>query len=130
MSEANLYKYLRGGLSKRGISLQRIESPTTGQGIPDLIYCKGDKIGLIELKYVKTFPKRITTYIKIGLRPEQKAFLTKWREAPVFTLAQIADVYILFPSVEDTEQLRKCDVALLSHVWPGRIDFDQLIASL
>jgi len=61
--------------------LQRLESPYTAQGIPDLVYHIGHTTGFIELKYVKAWPKRSGTTVKVGLREAQVVWLHRWKRA-------------------------------------------------
>lgn len=77
MNEKTFYQKLRKALPS--ILLQRIESPLTNQGIPDLIY-KSEKCGgFIELKYLKGLPVREKTKVRIKISDAQRAWLTRWQ---------------------------------------------------
>jgi len=85
----------------KGVALvQRIESEATGSGIPDtLIDYRGIR-AYVEFKFVKEWPKRGTTTIKLphfsGL---QRQFLVRHgREAGhCYLFLLIGDTYLLFP---------------------------------
>lgn len=76
MSEASAWATLRKSIAEYTQDIQRFED-VLSRGIPDTNFCyKGKEIWL-EGKYVKALPKRNTTPLKVGLRPEQEAWLSR-----------------------------------------------------
>jgi hypothetical protein len=79
----------------------RIE-PGTGTipGIPDVVYAMSPTCaGWIELKYLKEFPKRASTVVKIKhYSPNQRLFLRKWGKltGKAFLFCQVGKEYFLF----------------------------------
>lgn len=72
MSEGNLWKDLRPLLA--GLDPVRIESHDTDTGIPDV----NITLGWIELKYMREWPKRATTPLRVDhFTVEQRAWLTR-----------------------------------------------------
>lgn len=72
-NEADWYKKLKLQLSRYNFSCTRIESRTTGVGIPDL-FVQGYGFDVwIELKFQKT--TSIRTNVKVKWRPGQQAWL-------------------------------------------------------
>lgn len=103
MKEKDLYKKLRKALTNDRIILQRIESPMTASGIPDLCYSYAGVNGFIELKYMKQWPKRSDTRVRIPhFSKAQKLWLYRHFEFGnrAFLLIQIEDDYLLFKGKE------------------------------
>lgn len=79
MTESGLWQYIKRGMLGKWHAT-RIES-SAGNGVPDVSYgIKSDQNcwgvnGFIELKYIKEYPKRKTTKIKVPLRNEQKLWI-------------------------------------------------------
>ena len=72
MSEINLWTRIKGGLEQYG-HLQRIETGSIAEGVPDVNYCFQGLEGWVELKYGKV-PLRATTEVfksQPGMRPAQ-----------------------------------------------------------
>ena len=72
--ETKVYNSIKNRLYKYMIKLVRIENDA-GIAIPDVYYYTPESEGWIEFKYIKEFPKRDTTTIKIPFRPGQRAWL-------------------------------------------------------
>lgn len=60
MNEASFWEYLQTGMVGRW-DATRIETGSTGNGVPDVAYSVPKKHGWIELKYIPHAPKRATT---------------------------------------------------------------------
>ena len=74
MSEASAWATLRTKLKAHGAHVQRFEDKLQA-GIPDANFCrKGEEIWL-EGKFLKEYPKRATTKVKVGLRKEQATWI-------------------------------------------------------
>jgi hypothetical protein len=84
-----------GFLKSKGFKVQRIESPKTGLGIPDLYFAKGDNQGWLELKLVK----QIFTGTTVGIvwQPKQQEWLKEHGDvsAPCYTLIAYKDCFVL-----------------------------------
>lgn len=82
VKESELWRWLRDELtvSYKSIDLQRVESGSTSEGIPDVNYCLQGVEGWIELKVAK-LTKRPPYIITIGLRPAQAFWLARRRRA-------------------------------------------------
>lgn len=104
MSEKNLWHKLRTGLAPY-LRLQRIEDRYS-RGVPDVLYAGriGDNLcfrtlGLVELKFLKAWPKRATTTAALRtFRPEQRAWLKLFGEASngaVYVLLQVGRTDLL-----------------------------------
>ena len=63
MSERNLWRYLQRNLRDKGLFM-RIENPFY-EGVPDVNYLINGIEGWIELKFLKQFPKKELTPIKL-----------------------------------------------------------------
>ena len=95
MKESDLWKYIRQGmLGKWHVS--RIES-SAGNGVPDVSFGIPGVNGWIELKYIKEWPKRPTTKVKLPLRPEQKHWIKNRGQLSgnVWVLVRISDDFFL-----------------------------------
>jgi hypothetical protein len=107
MKESTVNRYIREGLKGYPILLTRIES-SVGNGVPDITYCSKTGHGWIETKYIREYPKRETTKIKLPLRPEQKLWI-KTRGSlggNVWVLCKIGDVFFL---LTHEQAVRACD---------------------
>jgi hypothetical protein len=74
MKESSSWSTLRGHLKARGAHLQRFEDKLTG-GIPDTNVCLRGSEFWLEGKALREWPKRETTLVKVGLRPDQALWL-------------------------------------------------------
>jgi len=75
LGEQRLWNRLKEKL-KPSIIGQRIESPQTGEGIPDVAYSGGGAHGWIELKFLHSWPKREKTKVRIEhLTPQQRNWI-------------------------------------------------------
>lgn len=97
MNEASMWAFLRNKMKGFWLA-SRIES-SAGNGIPDVIAAIKGKIVLIELKYIKEWPKRDSTLIKLPLRPEQKLFFQTRGQMchDIWTFIRIENDYFLLP---------------------------------
>jgi len=103
MSEASSWSTLRTHLMlfDGKVHIQRFEDKLTG-GIPDCNVCwtpvgfkaKNSIEFWMEGKFVKELPKRATTKVKVGLRPDQALWLETRQRAGgnAFVWVRIADV--------------------------------------
>ena len=134
MNESGVWQYLRKNLSAHA-HLTRIES-SAGNGVPDVSIGIPGKNVWMELKYVREWPKRITTKVKLPLRNEQKLWI-KVRghlSGDVWVLIRIENSFFLL----DWEQvIEACNGWVLfewidksTKNWDGKIDFDELISTL
>lgn len=73
VNESDLWKYIKTGMIGKWHA-SRIES-SAGNGIPDISFGVQGKNGWIELKYIREWPKRQDTKVKLPLRPEQKHWI-------------------------------------------------------
>lgn len=76
MSEVNSRRTVVQNLTAVGAHCQRIED-SCSVGIPDLNFCFQCVEVWVEFKYVDRLPKRDTTPIRIGLKPEQALWLNQ-----------------------------------------------------
>lgn len=135
MKEASLWNYIKKGLAGRGL-LNRIES-SVGNGIPDVLFCIPQKFLWIELKYVKEWPKRNTTKVKLPLRPEQVIWINSRGNLSglVFVLIKIENDFFLIKHNEINELYANGStkdewINLFKNrqrYWSRRIDFSQLM---
>jgi len=77
MKETEIYAKLRILFVRNKCLVQRIESGTTGLGIPDIFFRTNDSEGWIELKEI-FWPSKETTSIKIPFRPGQYPWLKQY----------------------------------------------------
>lgn len=135
--ETRFWQYIRQGL-KKYCELQRIESGLTAKGIPDVSYSiKNAPIrGWIELKHVKSWPKRQNTVVKLPhYNPEQKLFLWKHGEASGYCwlFLKIEKNYLLFDHIQaqNVGELNSFDLNCIAHAkWSNRINFEELSSTL
>ena len=131
MSEKNLWQYCRRHLSDRGI-LMRIENAFY-KGVPDVNFLIGGIEGWLELKFLKTFPKKENTPVNIPhFTQEQKLWhKERWENHGLTAmLLQVDDYYFLFVSDK---------IAIVGHLskqglidnatkyWRNRINFEEFI---
>ena len=98
-SERSLWLTTRAHLSPFG-RLVRVETPGTGGGVPDVVYCLVGRAGWLELKELDTWPVRPTTKVRIDhLTLEQVLFLEGWEAAggSAHLLLQVGRQYLLLP---------------------------------
>ena len=96
-NEKTLRKYIVDLLSSTG-HIQRHEDKNES-GIPDLSYGIKGTNGWIELKYKKTWPKKLTTPVKFDhFTNKQKTWLKKRGQegGHCYVLIQIADTCLLY----------------------------------
>lgn len=75
ISESGFWSWLRTQLKRPDVDVQRIESPRTGKGIPDLNLCIAGQEVWVELKAAKV--NKSDQLVTIGIRPEQANWLAK-----------------------------------------------------
>ena len=110
MNESGVWKYVRDGMKNLWYAT-RIES-SAGNGVPDLTFAlKTGTCGWIELKYIRQWPKRPTTKVKLPLRPDQIAWLT--------LRGQYDKNLWVFVRIEDDFFLMDRDYALLLAIIDG-----------
>ena len=110
--------------------MTRIES-SVGNGVPDTVM--HTKIGhiFVEFKYIKEYPKRAATLLKLPLRPEQKIWIDSRGKisGDVWVFVRVADDFYLFPwfvavrlyeTGWDTVQWKR-----IPH-WTGRCDYNDV----
>ena len=132
MSEKNFWIYLRNGMNDHWNAV-RIESSTMS-GIPDIIYSMEGVRGFIELKYIKHWPKRVNTIIRLKhFTPLQRLFLSSHEESAghCFIFLKIERDYLLFSAPLDVCTnigfLRRKELEKLAKkIWHGKINFDEL----
>ena len=131
MRESDLWKYLRDGMKGKHFEASRIES-SAGNGVPDVAFSVPTKHGWIELKYIKEWPKRPTTLVKLPLRPEQKLWIKNHGQLSgnVWVLCRIADMFFLLDHKEAAILCEGGTVdtwdAICTKSWHKRIDFNDL----
>lgn len=73
-NEAAFSKALVTAMRNKGIFVQRIESGSTGRGVPDIYCIIGETPLWIELKRVR---RNSTRYVEVPWRPGQQAWLNE-----------------------------------------------------
>lgn len=95
-------------------------------GLPDVDFCLHGVAGKLELKYVKEYPKRASTTVKVATSPNQKRFLAEWAGAGGIALVLVGvdhDWYLLDEA--DADDLTRRELEDRSLGWGG---FDKLEA--
>lgn len=104
--EAKVFAKIKNALHPCPISLKRVEN-SMDTGTPDVYFTAVSNEGWIELKQIKSFPKRESTPIKIPFRPGQYAWLmSRYHMNPStsgYLLIQIEDVLFLFKNEQIQE---------------------------
>lgn len=92
MSETNLHHWLSDHARKRRAHVQRIEDRYS-TGVPDINLCAYGKEHWVECKYLKAWPKRAGTKVKIKFRPGQVNWLRSRGKAGgnAWVLLQVGD---------------------------------------
>jgi len=145
MSETRFRQYIRDGLSKYGHIVQ-IENAIL-PGHPDTNYCihneamsmmrrcgRTQSTGDIELKYLKEWPKRADTIVKIDhYTQEQRMWMFKRAMAlgDVFLFVKIKDEYFLFSAFAAFElvgkKLSRDGFYCRNRIrWEKKINFEEL----
>ena len=130
MNESAVWQYLKRGMM--GLwQANRIES-SAGNGVPDVCYSLPGKHVWIELKYIKAWPVRATTKVKLPLRPEQKLWISVRGKMSgnVWVFIRIYDTFYL---LNHDQAIDACDGwthdewAIKSTLfWYKKIDFGRL----
>lgn len=138
MSEKNFWRYVRNGM-KNYWKAVRVESSTMS-GISDIIYSmNGDRIrGFIELKYIKSWPKRANTIIRIShFTPSQRLFLSSHEDSAgyCYIFLQVERDYLLFSASLDIctrlgSLCRRDLEKLAKKIWHDKINFAELRGEL
>jgi len=99
MSEKNLRHWLSREIRKRGGHVQNIEDAYS-TGVPDMNICINGREAWIECKYLKAWPKRAGTGVRVKFRPGQVNWLVKRGRAGgrAFVALQVGDERFLFHS--------------------------------
>lgn len=131
MNEASVWQYIKAGMAGRWLAT-RLES-SSGNGVPDVVFSMPNINGFLELKYIKEWPKRPDTKVKLPLRPEQKLWISTRGKmgGNVWVLCRIEDDFFLLNDTlaiaacegwDKFEWARNCNLA-----WPRRVNyFDEL----
>lgn len=98
--ENNTWSYVRKGLNKvipRESRMDRVEN-LLGSGMADVNYCIEGSEGWIENKFLKKYPARPGTPVKIKWQPEQRPWLISQTRAGgrAFVLIQVDKDYFLY----------------------------------
>jgi len=134
MNEAGVWNYVKGGLAGKWLAT-RIES-NAGNGVPDVVFCVPNINGFMELKFIKEWPKRPETKVKLPLRPEQKLWVETRgkRGGNVWVFCRIENSMFL---LDNTCSMSACDgwtkEEWFKHSnmnWQGRVNFDELYYTL
>lgn len=134
MRESDLWKYLRNGLIGK-CHLTRIES-SAGNGVPDVSIGLPGKNAWLELKYVKEWPRREPTKLRLPLRPEQKHWIKCRGElsGDVWVLCRVDNYFFLLDhsnALEATEGWTRADWFSKSSIsWVSGVNFGELIRAL
>lgn len=135
MTESDFWKYIRQGLTGRA-HLTRIES-SAGNGVPDVSIGLPKRNAWIELKYIRYWPKRPSTKLRLPLRPEQRLWITARGSlsGDVWVLCRVDTAIFLLTSQQAAEA---CD-GWVSAQWysnatkywtGGKIEFTELLNAL
>lgn len=134
MNESSLWAYLKRGMTTKWHAT-RIES-SAGNGVPDVSFAiPGRWNSWVELKYVREWPKKDATKVKLPLRPEQKLWIKNRGSVAgdVWVMVRIADAFFLLTweqAVEATSGWTQKEWRLIDTQWEYEIDFPQLTAIL
>jgi len=131
MSEKNLRQYINKGLADLGGHICSHEDLVT-VGVPDMSYVLSGCSGWIEYKWLKDWPARSRTVVKMSrYTAQQKAFLRERGEAGgrCFLLLQVGNEWLLFGHwgaqlVGDLTRRELIRMAI--GVWVKRVDFPGL----
>lgn len=135
MKESTLWQYLRNGLKNYPVHLTRIES-SAGNGVPDVSVGITGKNLWVELKYIREWPKRPATKVKLPLRPEQKLWIKQRGSlsGDVWVFVRIGDDFFL---LNWGDAIKACDGWTrdewwdsITDRWYNRVDFDEFITVL
>jgi hypothetical protein len=137
MNEAGVWAYVKKGMAGKDWHATRIES-SAGNGVPDVCFSTAGQHGFIEFKYIKEWPKRKTTLVKLPLRPEQKLWLeTRGRYGGnCWVFVRVEDDFFIvhwndidwFCNGLTREELYSAYV--FKGFWSKRVDFDELFKIL
>lgn len=98
---------------------------STRAGIPDVLYRSRDKVAWLELKWLPTWPARITTPLTLGLSVEQRAHLREWCTggygAAFVVLLIEKDVLIFHGAVPNVLQQANLQTATLLRLSLGEV---------
>ena len=133
--ETQFWNYIRPRMKGRWYAT-RIETYTEN-GVPDVTFTVDGFHGWIELKYLKEFPKRETTIVKIPHYTDlQRYFLSTRGKAAghCYLLIKVNREYFLF----DYEQAQSVGVSFTKKdfvenskfYWKNKIDFEELRKAL
>ncbi len=137
MNEASFKRYIKNGLKMRA-KVQHIESPYTALGIPDTFFSMSNKVaGWIEFKFMKSFPKRKTTVIKLtNVTKEQKLWILvhgRLNRRTFLFLKVGKDEYLLYDCYSTQKIGNLTADGMLRYAlayWHGRVNFEELELAL
>lgn len=109
----------------------RIES-SSGNGVPDVVAAINGGFVFIELKYIKYWPKRTSTKVKLPLKPEQKLWIStraKLSGGNIWVLCRIENYFFFLDYIE---AINACEghtkqewIDKYAH-WENKINFKEL----
>jgi hypothetical protein len=87
-------------------------------GHPDVLYNQDGQEGLVELKYIKAYPARETTTLKIDVTPNQRNRLRDWvlSRGRCYVLLGVCNDWFLMPHTVPDELFRT-DLTKWSLAW-------------
>lgn len=82
MSESRFWSYwLKPALHRPPSRFARKIQDHWNRGLPDVLYALEGRVGLLELKWFKSWPVRVSTPVRLGVTLEQQHFLDCWGQA-------------------------------------------------
>jgi len=132
--EQRMWLYLRKTIGARW-SADRHEN-AFGKGMPDTSFGACGVNGWIELKYLRSWPKRSGTKVKLKhFTPEQKAWLINRQRfgGHCWLLLKVKTAWLLFhpkmfPLIGNTASIELLSLATAK--WVGKIDPDEFIQTI
>lgn len=136
MNESGLWAYIKRGMLGYWHAT-RIES-SAGNGVPDVNFAmfESGNQGWVELKYIDEWPKRLTTKVKLPLRPEQKLWINVRGKISgnIWVIIRIQEHFFLlqWQQINDAcEGWTSCEwIENSHHTWYKRIEFFELVDQL
>lgn len=134
MNESTVWSYLKQGMKHYWIAF-RIES-CAGNGVPDVCFAMPGFFGFIELKYIKEWPVRPSTLVKLPLRPEQVLWIKRYGSCvgKVWAFIRIEDDFFLLTWEQALEACqgwaKEYWLRYSLRRWHGRVDFTEISQDL
>jgi hypothetical protein len=135
MTEATLNHAVKRLLTGPGCRVTRIET-TTVSGVPDIYYNLHGQTGWLENKFLRTWPKRAKTIVRLPhYTPQQKARLREEGEtgARAWLLLRAGDDHLLFDwrAAQAVGHLTKAQLFKVARcVWEGPLTRAPLVWAL